>query len=546
MKFFLPFIYLFALVFIFIGGQIGRLIIPNTYLLSAVGDSPELAPSIKFVKPSPGVIWVTGIDKTITWTTANISPSATIFLRLYTEDGQYIPEVNNGLPLSAGTNDGTQTVVFSPKLSYGQYYLELDTSSVNGVNVPATRVGPFYISPPKFISFREPLEGAIWPINSGQNVSWFASLPTSDPLKLERLDVNNKVMETIIDTPNDGNYLVPIVAGPAGEYRYRLTSTLGVDDTVVTSGLFKIVPAQTTYWLKIDSPVADEIWPAGGPAQTVRWSSNLPEFEKFKLERIKINNNKVVATNADLANSGFFTVTIIPNTPGKYRYKLSSTLRPDPTAESEIFEIGKLPNSLPYAITIPPQFDLTGKQYVTGSLINLKWTTSANIPQSADLPTTSLPRMIVRLFKSDGTAVVPGISPIIQGGNDGEQSVTLPSSAVPGDYYLGLVTTPIGGAGGVDVPVVKTGIFTVISAVSGSNSVNQTVVAQNQNQVIATSTEPEIIPTPPETLPPLPTWVYLWLTTIVLILIAIIIVIFRNPLNPPYPKGEKIRNPPLG
>ena len=94
------------------------------------------------------------------------------------------------------------------------------------------------------------------------------------------------------------------------------------------------------------------------------------------------------------------------------------------------------------------------------------------------------------------------------------------------------------GAGGVDVPVVKTGIFTVISAVSGSNSVNQTVVAQNQNQVIATSTEPEIIPTPPETLPPLPTWVYLWLTTIVLILIAIIIVIFRNPLIPLILRGK--------
>ena len=40
--------------------------------------------------------------------------------------------------------------------------------------------------------------------------------PPRAPLKLERLDVNNKVMETIIDTPNDGNYLVPIVAGPAG------------------------------------------------------------------------------------------------------------------------------------------------------------------------------------------------------------------------------------------------------------------------------------------------------------------------------------------
>ena len=41
---------------------------------------------------------------------------------------------------------------------------------------------------------------------------------------------------------------------------------------MVTSGLLRIVPAQTTYWLKIDSPVADEIWPAGGHAQTVRWS----------------------------------------------------------------------------------------------------------------------------------------------------------------------------------------------------------------------------------------------------------------------------------
>lgn len=432
--------------------------------LAAV-DGSNQTPSIKIIKPTTGVIQQVGVPKEIKWETVNVPVDNNMYLRLFTEGGQYIPELSGGLTFSIGNNDGIHNLVYPETIPHGKYYLELDTESVNGVDVPAAKTGVFYITHKTNISISSPAEGAIWPINSGQEIIWTANVPGAEDLKLEKLNSGGALVGTAITTPNDGKYLIPTVTGPAGQYRYRLTyhsNDPNIPDVVGTSGLFSIVPAQTTYNLDITEPAATDVW-IPGTQRHVKWTTNLPDFEKFKLERIRVSDNVVVATNTNLPNTGSFLVTVIPSTPGQFKYRLSSQLRPDPVAISANFTIGTAPPQTP---TITITSDLSGKQYLVGGLVKITWATNSAIPVSADSPSTAYPRMLIRLFKNTGEAVMPPISPIVQGGNDGNQTITLPSNAVPGNYYFEVDSVLASGSGGVNVPAVKTGVFTVISSVT--------------------------------------------------------------------------------
>ncbi len=432
--------------------------------LAAV-DGPNIPPSITITKPTTGVTQQVGIDKTITWTTVNVPTGNPMYLKLFTEGGQYIPEASGGLVFGIGNNDGIYELQYPATIPHGRYYLELDTANVGGVNVPADITGVFYITHKTNININSPAEGAIWPINSGQEINWTANVPGGEDLKLEKLDASGNLVGSAINTPNDGKHLIPTVTGPAGQYRYRLTfhsSDSNIQDVVGTSGVFNIVAAQTTYNLDITEPISTDVW-IPGTQRFVRWTTNLPDFEKFKLERIRVSDDVVVATNANLPNTGSFLVTVIPSTPGQFKYRLSSQLRPDPVATSANFTIGTAPPQTP---TINITSDLSGKQYLVGSLVKLTWGTNSAIPTSADTPSTAYPRMLFRLFKSSGVAVSPPITPIVQGGNDGNQTITLPSGAMPGDYYIEVDAVLASGSGGVNVPAVKTGVFKIISSVT--------------------------------------------------------------------------------
>ncbi len=93
--------------------------------------TPTLTPSLKLTKPSNGVNQLIGSQKSIEWTSSNVPASNLMFIRYYNLSG--VPLITS-VPIAQGQNDGVQ-VITVPNLPVGQYYLELSTQPVSGVNL---------------------------------------------------------------------------------------------------------------------------------------------------------------------------------------------------------------------------------------------------------------------------------------------------------------------------------------------------------------------------------------------------------------------------
>ncbi|MEK7586590.1 MAG: hypothetical protein AAB453_01830 [Patescibacteria group bacterium] len=213
-------------------------------------------------------------------------------------------------------------------------------------------------------------------------------------------------------------------------------------------------------------------------AKMIRWSSvNIPRTNPIFMRLMKADGTPIDETQSgisftttganDLSENITFSNSLIA---GDYYLELTTASingESVPSANSGVFSLVHIPYSM-ISVT-----DLTGRNYSAGETIDLTWTATPDVTLSSD-SVTSLPRMIIKLYRSNGTLASPSL-PSLQGGNDGQQTITLPLGLAVGSYYIDVWTTPIGevnGFGGVSPLRVRTGTFNIVPATNYSITFN--------------------------------------------------------------------------
>ena len=261
-------------------------------------------------------------------------------------------------------------------------------------------------------------------------------------------------------SPNQPNY-------PTGLYWIKVRA-IDSNNSFITNGVSNYFPLFKPLTITVTAPTAGNIYPSPS-SFLVNWktSSDVPASNQM-MARLYTATGQPLAVTHLLGSNDDSEMMSIPSglTTGNYYLEVDTGNNMSgvdvPPGKSVIFSINGSTPSPPVAPPATPTLKVTkpstGNTWKAGSQKVVLWT-STGLATSTDLPTNAHPRMIMKLFKADGTASPVPISPIIQGGNDGNQTITLPL-APPGSYYIELDTT---NTNSPDVPPARSGVFTLYS-----------------------------------------------------------------------------------
>ncbi len=195
---------------------------------------------ITLYNPAVGVEWVKGFDYHITWWD-NIGENVDIVL------------LGPGGTSTATTPVATDIVDFGSYLWTipagtvpGTYRIKITSRGVGGTSVTSGRFKILAFDPNLMITLYNPALGVEWVEGYDYNITWWDNI--GENVKIELLgpgatSTNTTTLSPPGGAPSFGTFAWTIPAYPTtaiGTYRIRITS-LGVDGTTLTSGIFKII-----------------------------------------------------------------------------------------------------------------------------------------------------------------------------------------------------------------------------------------------------------------------------------------------------------------
>jgi photosystem II stability/assembly factor-like uncharacterized protein len=368
--------------------------IPTTEALIRISDVDSLSffkisstnfkiSSLSLTAPNGGERWQTGTQKSITWTSENIS---TVRLQYSTDDGLIWNNIHSSLPAASGNYVWTV-----PNTPNNQTKVRINNASLN--TQADTSNGVFSIVS---LNITNPASALNWIAGSTQNILWTSSGISNVSIDYTLNDGESwfTIIENIPADSSNYEWVVPLTFSTQSRIRIRDT-----EDPDINSQS----PIFTISTLAITSPIGGEFWKIG-TSKNITWDSD--GISQLRLQ-YSTNNGSTwnLITSFTPAVNGSYSWTV-PNAPSSQaRVRINSTANvAQADSSAETFNIYSLSLNSPNS----------GQIWTGGSEQSIYWSASGvdklKLEYSLDNGVTwSLIADSVEVMPSNYTWTVPNI-----------------------------------------------------------------------------------------------------------------------------------------
>ncbi len=409
----------------------------------SIVKAPSTTPSITVVSPNGGELYEYGKNFTVTWTSANIPAGQTV-----TVVADNVTTGVTGYTLAYQTaNDGTQSVSLPSVAPAGTYKVRIYTT-VNNATVTDSSDASFTItqdpSTVQTFTVLTPNGGELWVKGTNVYPTWTDQNIGSDKkvdLYLKNV-ADNKEYPFALSVYNDGKTIDPKVGAevPAGSYKFVIRATLdgkAVSDESDAAFTLQEKVAFTSF--KATDPTLNS-----SNSITFSWQATYPVTGLLK---IYCTEGAITFTVPETGKAPYCN-SIIANYNDAAKSSDSFTLVPTGNTGSVSVEFAFEAYQGNYAY-IPPVQKTTvvfppTKQGVTLNLVSPNGGETFEYGKSFDVTWSSTnltSSQLVTVVADNVTTGVSGYTLAYQTGNDGKQSVSLPSVAPAGTYKVRIYTT---------------------------------------------------------------------------------------------------------
>ena len=353
-------------------------------------------PSIKVTSPAGSENWVVGSQKTVTWTSVNVSGNVSI--KLSTDGGNTFP-----ISVKANiSNDGNE-VVDVPNDPSGN--CKIKVISVNDSTIFGASSGTFTIVLPS-ITVTEPNASSMWLVGSQQSVKWSSNYITGNVAIKLSTDGGNSFPITIkSNIPNDSSETISVPNNPSTQCVIRVESIVDNNIFGKSTGTFTIKIAPS---ISVTSPASSANWTIGSQ-QTVKWSS------------INVSGNVNIKLSTDGGTS--FPIDLKTNTPNDSSENITvpdnasttCVVKVESVNDTNVFGISNGNFTITSAPTITVLSPAASIDWIIGSQQTVTWT-SVNISGNINIK-----------LSTDGGSTFPVILKS-NSANDGDETITVPDN----------------------------------------------------------------------------------------------------------------------
>ncbi|MFH2141137.1 MAG: hypothetical protein ABIJ97_01845, partial [Bacteroidota bacterium] len=255
--------------------------------------------SIQVIKPNGGENWQVGTQKSITWTSSNVT---NVKIEYTTNNG------TSWLTVSPSSTASPGNFIWAiPNTPSTQCKVRVSDASNSSINDVSDNI--FTISSPPTITVISPNGGEKWYVGTAQQVRWSSSGVSKVRIEYSTNSGSTWILIVSSVSASDGNYNWTIPNTPSTNCILKIVD---VDDLSVfdfSDSVFTISPVPA---ITVISPNGGEKWYVG-TAQQVRWSSS-----GVSTVRIEYSTNSgstwILGVPSVSASDGNYNWTI-PNTP---------------------------------------------------------------------------------------------------------------------------------------------------------------------------------------------------------------------------------------
>lgn len=281
-------------------------------------------PTITIITPTGGELFPVGFQKTIEWSSINISGNVRIEL---SRDGG-----SNYESLFENTaNDGAEVWVVTAPITE---QARIKITSLNAPSVFDVSVADFYIRNAA-ISLLSPNGGETVRIGNLVTIMWVSENVLGD-IKIELSRNGGNTFETIVTaTENDGSEIWIPDAPLTTTALIRLVANGNANVSDISDGIFNIYPQD---FISILSPMKNENYLVGAPTNII-WES-FGTSGSVKIELSKNSGTSFETLTPITPDDGSEVFTFSEPTSSQAIIKITDVLNPDLNTISEVFLIG--------------------------------------------------------------------------------------------------------------------------------------------------------------------------------------------------------------
>jgi len=324
----------------------------------------EVGASLRVTSPNGGESWGMGERRNVTWTSVNAGDWVTI--RLYTTINDY-PQFIETLAVRAPNNG-----VFAWDIRTGHrpgnvYLIRIEADDNPAVNDMSD--AEFALTRRPSITVDSPIEGARWPIETEQVVTW-RSVDVGEFVAIQLYRDDNPITRLAAAAPNTGRFVWPIAADLVPGDLYRIEVADAGDETVFgRSARFEL--AEPPIVITVSQPGDGQHVPLES-RQSVRWTSR-HAGPRVTVE-LWARGERVQMLEADVPNEGRWDWNVDPRLDpmADCQIRVVDAGQPEAFGFSGVFELVE-----------PPTLTLLqpngGERWMVASAQEVQWMTSGDV-----------------------------------------------------------------------------------------------------------------------------------------------------------------------
>jgi hypothetical protein len=326
--------------------------------------SVEVGASLRVTSPNGGESWGMGERRDVTWTSVNAGDRVTI--HLYT--------TINGYPQFIGTlaerapNNGAFAWDIPSGHRPGNFYLILIEAEANP-SVNDMSDAEFALIRRPSITVEAPLEGARWPVETEQVVTW-RSVDVGDYVSIHLYHDGSPIRVLAAAAPNTGFFVWPIAADLVPGDLYQLQIADAEDPTVLgRSARFELTEPPIV--ITVSQPGEGQSVPLGS-RQSVRWTSR-HAGPRVTIE-LWASGAFLQQLEADVPNEGQWNWDVDPRfgPMADCQIRVVDAGQPEASGFSGVFELVEPP-------TLTVRQPNGGEHWTVGSTQQVQWSLSGEV-----------------------------------------------------------------------------------------------------------------------------------------------------------------------